>query len=341
MDLDELLDRGWEALELGAADDAHALAEQALRGSPELPEALDLRARALVAQGDDARATAEWAELRRRFRDQAWPLLGAADHALALGDEDPQALERAAELAQQAHRKARDDAERHAALLLKGVALARLQDDRAALAALDRALQLVPDSFEARLEKAQVLFDLCRFDDAQALAEALSSEDTEEPLAWHLLGLLAERAGDDRRARRLLAKATALDPEAFPAPVPLREGDFDRAVQDALAALPPLAKQHLGNVTVSVAPFPSLDDLDGGELSPGILGVFRGTPVGSRSVASAMDHATAEIVLFQRNLERFARTREELVEQIGVTVAHEVGHLLGLDEDDLFERGLD
>jgi predicted Zn-dependent protease with MMP-like domain len=54
-----------------------------------------------------------------------------------------------------------------------------------------------------------------------------------------------------------------------------------------------------------------------------------------------MDHLTAEIVLFQKNLERFARTREELVEQIGVTVAHEVGHLLGLDEDDLFERGLD
>ncbi len=46
-------------------------------------------------------------------------------------------------------------------------------------------------------------------------------------------------------------------------------------------------------------------------------------------------------MLYQRNLERFARTREELIEQIGITVMHEVGHLIGLDEDDLWERGLD
>jgi predicted Zn-dependent protease with MMP-like domain len=46
-------------------------------------------------------------------------------------------------------------------------------------------------------------------------------------------------------------------------------------------------------------------------------------------------------VLYQRNLERFARDREELVEQIRITLLHEVGHFLGLDEEQLRERGLE
>jgi predicted Zn-dependent protease with MMP-like domain len=46
-------------------------------------------------------------------------------------------------------------------------------------------------------------------------------------------------------------------------------------------------------------------------------------------------------VLYQRNLERFVRSREELVEEIRVTLVHEVGHFLGLDEEELYRRGLD
>ena len=37
---------------------------------------------------------------------------------------------------------------------------------------------------------------------------------------------------------------------------------------------------------------------------------------------------------------RACQTREELVEQIRITVLHEVGHLLGLTEEDLDDRGL-
>ena len=39
------------------------------------------------------------------------------------------------------------------------------------------------------------------------------------------------------------------------------------------------------------------------------------------------------ILLFKRNLEKVSGTREELVEQIEITVKHEIGHCLGLDED--------
>jgi predicted Zn-dependent protease with MMP-like domain len=68
--------------------------------------------------------------------------------------------------------------------------------------------------------------------------------------------------------------------------------------------------------------------------------MFRGPAIG-RGSADPWTHLPSSIVLFQRNLERFARSRDELAEEIAVTLVHEVGHFLGLDEDELYERGLD
>ena len=47
------------------------------------------------------------------------------------------------------------------------------------------------------------------------------------------------------------------------------------------------------------------------------------------------------ILLYRLNLARAVRTRAELSEQIRRTLLHEIGHLEGLDEDDLRRRGLD
>jgi predicted Zn-dependent protease with MMP-like domain len=116
--------------------------------------------------------------------------------------------------------------------------------------------------------------------------------------------------------------------------------EFDAAVADAIAALPEHARPHLDNAVISVEPIPSDEEIREG-LSPTILGVFQGTPIDERMATQSGHHETVRITLFQNNLERFARTREELLEEIRITVLHEVGHLMGLDEDELYERGLD
>ena len=46
------------------------------------------------------------------------------------------------------------------------------------------------------------------------------------------------------------------------------------------------------------------------------------------------------IWVFQRNLERTCRTEEEVLEQVRVTLLHEIGHHIGWDEDEVEERGL-
>jgi predicted Zn-dependent protease with MMP-like domain len=46
------------------------------------------------------------------------------------------------------------------------------------------------------------------------------------------------------------------------------------------------------------------------------------------------------VILFKRNLEKVCRDREELIDQIQITVRHEVGHHLGLSEEDMERLGL-
>ena len=70
---------------------------------------------------------------------------------------------------------------------------------------------------------------------------------------------------------------------------------------------------------------------------PTILGLYRG-PVGR---APAPGDEPPSIVLYRKNLARAVKSRTELSEQIRDTLLHEIGHLEGLDEDDLRRRGME
>ena len=67
----------------------------------------------------------------------------------------------------------------------------------------------------------------------------------------------------------------------------------------------------------------------------GDLGVPR-----TEAEASAQPQDLTRVILFKRNLEKICRDGEELIEQIQITVRHEIGHHLGLSEEDLERLGL-
>ena len=317
-----------------------------LEAAPKLPEALHYRAAALVELGHFEEAVRAYRQAVKSHPEDLEFLLGAADFLICRMGEDREAVEEGLELCARGRKLAhrRDDVEGvYEFLLLEGMGLNQLGECTRALVSLDAALVHVPRSVDAHVERGISLFELCQFEEARMAFEEVLEDAPEEAWAHHYLGLIAERRGDMRESRKRFAKAQALLPQEFPPPVALAEEEFDQALEAAVKALPEHVKGYLDNVTISVEDLPSNDDLlaQSPPLSPSILGVFRGTPVGERSVTNAYDHFPAAIVLYQKNLERFARTREELIEQIGITVMHEVGHLVGLDEDDLWERGLD
>lgn len=252
----------------------------------------------------------------------------------------------ALELAQRGVAEARRQGDEGAAIeltLLEGIALSQLGLSAEAVEQLSAVLEADPGDVDARLERGMALYELCRF--AEAREDLLEVERLEPDEAWahHTLGLVAERLGETSEAERRFAKARKIDPDQFPEPVEMSQADFDRAVEDALAALPEPVRRYLANVAITVESLPADDDLRGSAppLSPSILGLFRGAPLGEKASMDPWSHFPSSIVLYQRNLERFATDRDELIEQIEVTLLHEVGHFLGFDEDDLYERGLD
>src|SRR5262249_28215596 len=116
---------------------------------------------------------------------------------------------------------------------------------------------------------------------------------------------------------------------------------FDRLVEASLRELPPRVREHLEEIPVMVEPMPqrSLLVAERPPLPPDILGLFVGRHLMERSHAD-LPSSPGGIYLFRRNLLRIAADREELGREVRVTVQHEVGHLLGLDEDDLEDWGL-
>jgi predicted Zn-dependent protease with MMP-like domain len=226
---------------------------------------------------------------------------------------------------------------------VEGAALVEAGEAGPALAALDAALALDPDHLDARLERARALYELARFEAAREALAPLLAGAPDEADVHHLAGLVEERLGDAAAAERRFARARRLDPEAYPRPVALPRSAFDARVEEALARIPEPVRRYLANVVISVEDLPAADELRAADppLSPSILGLFRGAPYGEKSSMDPWSHLPSSIVLYQRNLERFARTEAELVEEIGVTLVHEVGHFLGLDEEELWERGLD
>lgn len=347
-EIERLVQDAAELFERGDLEGALQRAEAARARSPRHGPALHYRAAALAELDrlDEARDAYE--EALAAAGDDLDLVAGAAEfHVNRLQDPDGDrtALERGLELARRGSklaRRARDEDSGAELALLEGIALSQLGEPREALRRLDDALALRPDDPDAQLERGLALYELLRLDEAREQLLAVNRAE-EEPWADHALGLVAERRGDAEEAARCFARARRLAPDEFPEPIALSPEAFDAAVEDALAALPQQIRRYLSNVAIAVEDLPSDDDLRAAEppLSPSILGIFRGAPLGQKASMDPWSHFPSSIVLYQRNLERFAADREELVEQIRITLLHEVGHFLGLDEEELGARGLE
>lgn len=215
--------------------------------------------------------------------------------------------------------------------------------------ALDRAdyvLSREKNDPEATYERAVALFELCRFADARVAFTKLLDDPERAAWAHHHLGLILEREGKEKEADVHFGKARALDAESFPLPVILTREDFKAELDKAIGELPADMRKDLSGIPVDMEDLPQEVDLTSGDppLSPSILGLFRGTPLGETCEPepdAKPGDPCRSIVLYRKNLGRAVKTRDELNEQIRVTLLHEVGHLRGEDDSELAARGLE
>jgi predicted Zn-dependent protease with MMP-like domain len=112
---------------------------------------------------------------------------------------------------------------------------------------------------------------------------------------------------------------------------------FEKYVKLALEMLPDEFRERMDNVAISVEAYPTREDLRsvGVTNKRHLLGIFRGIPFNTVSPFYSGPIMPSEIVLFQRNIEAIADTEEKLIEEIRITLLHEIGHYFGMTDEEL------
>ncbi len=110
-------------------------------------------------------------------------------------------------------------------------------------------------------------------------------------------------------------------------------------VQRVLERLPDSLRQHALELPVTYARKPGKDLVADG-VEPDILGLFVGEPHAERG--SDPLPLPPQIILYLENLVEYSDFQQDAYRlEVRRTFLHELGHYLGLEEDDLFVRGLD
>ena len=105
-----------------------------------------------------------------------------------------------------------------------------------------------------------------------------------------------------------------------------------------LPTLPPPVRNAAANLPVAYLPRPDPPLLRDG-IEPDTLGLFVGPALDE---SPDDDPLPPEILLFLSNIWDYAEhSLPDFLEEIRITYLHELGHYLGLDEQDLFQRDLD
>jgi predicted Zn-dependent protease with MMP-like domain len=110
---------------------------------------------------------------------------------------------------------------------------------------------------------------------------------------------------------------------------------FEAYVEEALAQLPVPFRKYLENIVVMVEEEPLEEDYEETDTpdEDELFGIFRGVPYFDRG--AAVSHLPAQIAIFRGPILRCCATRGEAVNEIRDTVVHEIGHMLGLGDDEM------
>ena len=113
----------------------------------------------------------------------------------------------------------------------------------------------------------------------------------------------------------------------------------DQESRAVLAALPSDLRGCIANLAITLDPYPRPDEeIEEGD-DEALLGLFVGPSYGEAEQDN--DPMPSAIRLFVENLRDEAEDDPERFRQeVRTTLLHELGHYLGLDEDELEKRGL-
>ncbi len=116
--------------------------------------------------------------------------------------------------------------------------------------------------------------------------------------------------------------------------VDMTREEFEDAVRDALDEIPEELAEQMDNVVVLVEDDPPADD-------PELLGLYEGIPLTERGDSWAAGALPDRITIYRRPTLALCESRDEVVDEVAVTVVHEIAHHFGIDDVRLHELGWD
>ncbi len=117
----------------------------------------------------------------------------------------------------------------------------------------------------------------------------------------------------------------------LPLVVQLSEAEFEELVADALDQVPDGLAQLIDNVAVVVEDRHPTEDL---------LGLYDGVPLTERDDYGGLVMPD-RISIYRLPICEMCSTVDEVVEEVLVTVVHELAHHFGIDDDELHRLGWD
>lgn len=119
----------------------------------------------------------------------------------------------------------------------------------------------------------------------------------------------------------------------------MSDDDFESAVTDALNRIPAKIASAMDNVAVFIE-----DDYvprPGEDPDTVLLGLYEGVPLTERDSWWDAGSLPDRITIFRQPILEICGSRDEVIEEVAVTVVHEIAHHFGIGEERLHELGWD
>lgn len=116
--------------------------------------------------------------------------------------------------------------------------------------------------------------------------------------------------------------------------------EFEGLVSKALEDLPAPVLEMLENVAVTVADFPTHEQMQQNRIHDryDLLGLYEGIPLTDRPSGYSMV-LPDKITIFKGPLEAISESSEMLAQEVRNTIVHELAHHFGFDDSDLESLG--
>ncbi len=106
--------------------------------------------------------------------------------------------------------------------------------------------------------------------------------------------------------------------------------EFERLVEEAIDSIGDPFHSLMDNVVLFI------EDQNAEE--PDLLGLYEGIPLTERDNYGGLEMPD-RITIYRRAICRMCHSRQEVIDEVQITVVHEVAHHFGIDDDRLHDLG--